>query len=262
MNEFDKTIFDIAHEQISGKQVDTAAARVRQRLFGEPAAATTGPQRLRSCADFQALLPEYLARTLSAGRALLLQDHTRECVACRHALQQARAGSAPTLIRPVTPPTHTLPKIWAIAAMATIAVGLTGWFVSRTLLSGSKGPISVKTVSGILYVVSDRGSTPIFTGYRITPGQRVRTAKDSTAVVELGDGSLVEMNARAELAVLTAAGGTNIRLDRGNIIVQAAKQRSGTLDILTPDCTVSVKGTIFAVARGIKGRGSAWCRAR
>ena len=254
MNQFDKTIFDIAHEEITGKQVDIAAARVRQKLFGDRSAAdTAGPQRLRSCADFQALIPEYLMRTLSAGRSLLLQDHTRECVACRHALQQARAGAGPTLVRPITPPTKTIPKVWAIAAMATIAVGLTGWLVARTLLPASSGPIAVKSVSGILYAVSDHGNMPIFSGYRINPGQRVRTAKDSTAVVQLGDGSLVEMNARAELAVLPKSGGTNIRLDRGNIIVQAAKQRKGTLDILTPDCTVSVKGTIFAVGRGIKG---------
>ena len=258
MNQFDKAIFDIAHQQISGKEVDAAAARVRQNLFGETAApalnqGAANPQRLRNCADFQDLIPTYLNKNLSAARALLLQDHTRECVACRHALQNARAGVAPTLIRPVTPPTRVISKVWAIAAMATVAVGLTGWFVSRAFVSGPNGPVAVQTVSGILYAVSDRGSTPIFAGHEVAPGQHIRTAKDSTAVIRLGDGSLVEMNARAELAVLHESHGASIHLDRGNIIVQAAKQRTGTLDILTADCNVSVKGTIFSVARGIKG---------
>jgi hypothetical protein len=258
VNQLDKAIFDIAHEQISGKQVDTAAARVRQRLFAESAAASlavdnAGPQRLRNCADFQALIPTYLNKTLSAGRALLLQDHTRECIACRHALQNARAGVAPTLIRPVTAPTRTISSVWAIAAMATVGLGLTGWFVRSAFLHGAGGTVTVKNVSGILYAVSDRGSTPIFSGREIAAGQHIRTAKDSTAVVQLGDGSLVEMNARAELSVVSETRGTDIRLDHGNIIVQAAKQRTGTLDILTADCTVSVKGTIFAVAHGTRG---------
>src|ERR1700683_1347831 len=188
MNQLDKAIFDIAHEQISGKQVDYAAARVKQNLFGNAASAGTpdGPQRLRTCADFQALIPAYLNRTLSAGRSLLLQDHTRECLACRHALQNARAGVAPTLIRPVTPPTRTISNIWAIAAAATVAVGLTGWLVGRSFVAGPSGPVAVQTVSGILYAVSDRGSTPIFAGREIARGQHVRTAKDSTAVIRLG----------------------------------------------------------------------------
>ena len=257
MNQLDKAIFDIAHEQVSGKQVDTAATHVRQNLFGATTAAPDGNpnsnHRLRNCADFEALIPAYLNKTLSAGRSLLLQDHTRECLSCRHALQNARSGVAPTLIRPVTPPTRTISNVWAIAAMATVGIGLTGWLVSSAFRSAPSGPISVKTVSGILYAVSDRGSTPIFAGREIARGQHVRTAKDSTAVIRLGDGSLVEMSARSELSVLDEAHGVSVHLDRGNIIVQAAKQRNGTLDILTPDCTVSVKGTIFAVARGTKG---------
>jgi hypothetical protein len=36
-------------------------------------------------------------------------------------------------------------------------------------------------------------------------------------------------------------------------MVEAAKQRRGRLEISTPDCMVSVKGTIFSVSRGLKG---------
>lgn len=250
MNKLDQVIFEIAHEKTPANQAESAAARVRQRLFGETAA---GPQRLRSCSDFQALIPAYLNHTLSAGRALLLQDHTRECAACRNALRTARSGAGPVLIRPVTPPSRTIPSGWAIAAAAVITVGLTGWVAGRAFVNGRGLQTTVQTVSGILYAVSDRGSTPIFAGREIASGEHVRTAKASTAIVRLGDGSLIEMSERAELSVVPESRGANIRLDRGNIIVQAAKQRSGTLNVLTPDCTVSVKGTIFAVSRGTKG---------
>ncbi len=142
--------------------------------------------------------------------------------------------------------------MWAVAAMAVLTVGLGAWLVSRAFVAGS-GPVAVQSVSGILYTVSDTGSTPIFAGHQIAAGQHIRTAKNSSAVVRLADGSLVEMNERAELSVSPDTHGANIRLDQGNIIIQAAKQRSGTLNVLTADCTVSVKGTIFAVGRGTKG---------
>ena len=249
MKKLDQAIFEIANQEVPEQYSDQAAERVRAKLFGETKAA---PERLRSCADFQAIIPSYLNRTLSAGRSLLLQDHTRECVACRQAVETARAGARPMLVRPVTPPSRTVPKIWAIAAMALVTVGLGAWMLNRTFSTGG-GQIAVHSVSGILYAVSDRGAEPIFTGKQIAEGQRVRTAKDSTAVVRLPDGSLVEMNERSELSVGRSGRNSTVRLDRGNIIVQAAKQRSGTLDVLTADCTVSVKGTIFAVDRGTKG---------
>lgn len=249
MSKLDPVVEAIRKEEPQDAQIEAAAERIRQKFFANSLAA---PERLRSCADFQAIIPAYLNKTLSAARALLLQDHTRECVACRHAVEKARAGSAPTLIRPVTAPARTIPKIWAIAAMLVLMAGMAAWTVSLFRPGGSR-EVAVQSVNGILYAISDKGSTAVFSGRELGEGERVRTAKGSTAVLRLGDGSLVEMNERSELAVTHASQGAVIRLGRGDIIVQAAKQRSGTLDVLTPECLVSVKGTVFAVNRGIKG---------
>lgn len=250
MNKLDQIIAEIQKQEATEQQIAEAAARVRRNLFA-PAEETAG--RIRSCADYQALIPSYLNRTLSAGRSLLLQDHTRECVGCRRALDEARAGGRPTLVRPITPPSRTIPKAWAMAAMALITVGLGGWLASSLFFTGSGGTMTVQAVNGTLYEVSGAVSTPVFPGRQIAPGQKVRTAKGSTAVLRLSDGSLVEMNARAEVSVSRDLTGATINLGRGEIIVQAAKQKLGTLNVLTRDCNVAVKGTIFSVALGMKG---------
>jgi len=54
-------------------------------------------------------------------------------------------------------------------------------------------------------------------------GERVRTAKDARAVVQLSDGSAIEMKDRSELYLTKNGSGTTIHLSRGNIVVEAAK---------------------------------------
>src|SRR5437660_6282178 len=47
--------------------------------------------------------------------------------------------------------------------------------------------------------------------------------------------------------------GRSIQLERGNIIIQAAKRESGHLYVAAQDCRVSVTGTVFSVNAGMKG---------
>ncbi len=61
------------------------------------------------------------------------------------------------------------------------------------------------------------------------------------------------MGERAELTVTARGHDTTIHLARGQIIVQAAKRRTGHLRVASGDCTVSVTGTVFSVNNGLKG---------
>jgi FecR-like protein len=64
---------------------------------------------------------------------------------------------------------------------------------------------------------------------------------------------MVEVNERTELYVTAAWSGAAIHLQRGDVIVKAAKQRRGHLQVLTRDSVASVKGTVFAVSAGMGG---------
>ena len=251
-----KTHLDAILDSIRAETADVAVEaeainRVRSRVFA--AAADPAVDTLRTCADFQSLLRPYLAKSLPESRVMLLEDHVHSCVDCRRALSAARSGKVLTMTRPRVVQ-HELPAYFknAAAVAAVLVVSLTGWGIVRMLPSAGTRA-TVQSVSGILYAVSDQSSAPIFSGRQIGDGQRVRTAKESTALLRLSDGSLVEMNERAELSITQNARGANIRLDRGNIIVQAARQKHGALFVSTPDCLVTVHGTVFAVTRGVKG---------
>ncbi|HWL41047.1 MAG TPA: FecR family protein, partial [Gemmatimonadaceae bacterium] len=107
----------------------------------------------------------------------------------------------------------------------------------------------VSTEGGLFRVAA--GS--VQAGAAIGERDSVRTGPGARAVLQLADGSRVDVNERTELFLTAAWSGQTIHLQRGDIIVNAAKQRRGGLRVLTRDSIASVKGTIFAVSAGVGG---------
>src|SRR5882672_4108425 len=255
---FDRLLSGIRNEQVDEQVVSQAGKRVWAAISGSANAALS-MHKLRSCEDFRGLIPEYLGESLPEARRLLLEDHVHQCVACRHAVEQARAGE----LQPVWQPELSLAASaerrfpvwrWAMGAVAAVVVAVAGLALVNGLFPGQhaiRG--AVQNVDGSLYAVSDDQVRVIPAGYQIRNGDQIRTAKGSNAVVRLLDGSLVEMSERSDLWVSREWRGTTIHLDGGRIIVQAAKQRTGRLYVASDDCLVSVKGTIFSVNHGTKG---------
>ena len=236
-------IAEIRDEPVDPAVIEAAASRVRDRL---PQHAT-----LRSCADFQALLPDYRAGKLSPARALLLKDHTHECVACYRALKAAPEA----IVRHPAPGTrHPLFSRWALAAALVGAAGLGFWAFGDRLRPAFSGPEAVvESADGLIYRVSDTGTVPLIRGAAVPAGVDIRTARDSRAMLRLRDGSHVEMRERSGLSVSERGKDLTIGLDRGAIIVQAAKRHTGHLYVSTRDCRVAVTGTVFSVNSGLKG---------
>ncbi len=250
---FERLLSTIRNEHVDDKTVARAGDRVWGSLTGESPASSLGVHALRSCADFQALIPGYLDKKLAAPRALLFEDHVHACVDCRHAVEGARSVTTQTVWKPKREAGFPVWR-WAIGAAAVVAIAFGALSYNEGILPGQH-PVrgEVQSVNGSLYAVSGDDMRLVPTGYRITNGARIRTAKGSTAVLRLTDGSLVEMGERAGVSVSRGWKGTTIQLDDGQVIVQAAKQRTGHLFVATDDSLVSVKGTIFSVNHGTKG---------
>ncbi len=143
---------------------------------------------------------------------------------------------------------------WGIAAALVIGFGLLALpFIQRYAPFGGELEATVQAAEGQVYQIADTTSTPIITGEKLAKGERVRTAKGAHAILRLGDGTTVEMRERSELSLTKNGQGTTIHLNRGDIMVEAAQQKSGRLFVDTGDSLVSVTGTIFSVASGTKG---------
>jgi len=264
----DGVVARVREEEIEAATVSDAATRVWARVSTESAQAATAPQstagaveHIRNCADFQALIPDYLGGELTPARTLLFEDHTLECIPCRKALKLARTGGASVATRAVRPKAkqstnwQITPSFrrWAIAATLVLCVGLTALVFVNRFNSGNAIAATIDAADGAVYHISEADTDALAAGAKLKQGERIRTAKESGAVLQLADNSLVEMRERSEIYLTESSVGTTIHLERGNVIVQAAKQRERHLYVATPDSLVSVTGTIFSVNSGTKG---------
>lgn len=252
----DEAVAGIRDEPIDPRLEQEAAQKLLSRLRPQlDARSRQTSESIRGCADYQALIPVYLAGKLPDARRILFEDHVRHCIPCRKAMREARNGKQ-AAARPTRGPSWTDSwGKWALAAaVVIIAIGLTQLgILDQFLPKTTSGQASVQSVTGTLMRVSENGSSALAAGTPIGMREELRTAKATRSKVTLGDGSVVEVSERSEFSISEARDGITFNLNRGNIIVKAADQGSGHLYVRTQDCTVAVKGTIFSVVSGPKG---------
>ncbi len=256
----DQVTAEIRNEEIAPATMEQAAARVWTRLAAEAPATlltATSAEHIESCNDFQSLIPAYLNHSLSEARSLLLVDHTHECIPCRRALKEARnAGAAPRKAVAQRQVFRISPVVmrWGIAAVLVIGFTLLAIpLLQRYLPFGNNFEATVQAAEGQVYQIADTKTVPLAAGALLQKGETVRTAKDAHAFVRLGDGSVIEVNDRSEFSLSNNRLGTTIHLNRGNIIVEAAKQTGSHLFVETGDAHIAVTGTVFSVNNGTRG---------
>lgn len=239
----EQAMTEIRNDTVDPATVEAAAERVWARL-----AAAHAPEHLRTCADFQALFADYRAHRLSDARRALVEDHLHTCVVCR------KVYEGRVTVMPAPAARRTYPQVrWAVAAAVVLTAGVAVWYTVGPFGAGN-GRAIVESVNGTLFVLASDGTLhPMRAGQDLPDGAEVRTAKDSTAMLQLRDGSQVEVRERSAVSASSSGQDLTVRLSRGNVIVQAAKRKHGHLYVATADCRVAVTGTVFTVVSGVKG---------
>ena len=250
----DAVVAEVRDDELDPRVVEEAGRRVWARIAAEAAKATPDrPERLESCDDFRALFDEYRAGTLSGAQRMLMEDHTHSCVACRKVLHPITVRMTDTNVVEM-PKRSWHPMRWAAAAAIFMTAGVTSFWVWDNIAPPPAGSrITVVSADGPVYRLKDGSMQTVSAGAQFADRERLRTAGGGHAIVKLYDGSTVEVSERAELTVSQGRKDTNIHLERGRIIVQAAKRDRGHLYVISSDSRVAVTGTVFSVNRGIAG---------
>jgi ferric-dicitrate binding protein FerR (iron transport regulator) len=207
------------------------------------------------CAGFRHDFAAYASGGLPGARRLLVDDHLSRCAHCRRALadfQQPASGELVGKVMAMRPRRAPVPR-WAswAAAAGFAAVSL---YASRGALDRALAPTGprarLEAATGGVFLLA---SHALQVGEGLVSGQTIRTGAGAHAILRLVDGSRVELNERTEMFLETAWSGETIQLERGDVLVEAAKQRLGHLRVVTRDSVASVKGTVFAVSADAAG---------
>ncbi len=237
----EKALQEMKQEDVDAGTLEAARARV----WNEVANATG-----TSCAEFRPDFRAYLSGQLGGSRRVLMEDHLSRCPACR-ASMAAMKGEHRVIAMPQRSSTRWV-RWGSLAAAAALLFGVL--YLGRGSIDAMMAPggprATVVSAAGSLYRLPGGA---LAAGASIGEKELVRTGPGAHAVLRLADGSILDVNERTELFVTTAWSGKAIHLQRGDVVVRAAKQRRGSLRVLTRDSIASVKGTVFAVSAGMGG---------
>jgi hypothetical protein len=237
----EKALHEMKQEDVDAGTLEAARERVWDEVTNAVGAI---------CAEFRPDFRAYLSGELGGSRRVLMVDHLSRCPACRASMAGMK-GDSRVVAMPQRSSTRWV-RWGTLAAAAALLFAVL--YLGRDSIDAVMAPggprATVASASGGLYRLPG-GS--LAAGAAIGEGDLVRTGPGAHAVLRLADGSTVDVNERTELYVTAAWSGRAIHLQRGDVVVRAAKQRRGHLRVLTRDSIASVKGTVFAVSAGMGG---------
>jgi len=237
----EQALQEMKAEDVDTATIDAARARVRAKLPNVGSA---------TCVEFRQDFPAYIAKGLADNRRLLVEDHLSRCPSCRAHIAEMK-GERTVIAMPQRSSSKWM-RWGGMAAAAALFLAVL--YLGRDAIDGMMAPggprATVVSADGGLYRLPVGA---LEKGAAIGEHESVRTGPGAHAVLRLADGSMVDVNERTEFYVTAAWSGQAIHLQRGDIIVKAAKQRRGHLQVLTRDSIASVKGTVFAVSAGMGG---------
>ncbi|MFH1965118.1 MAG: FecR family protein [Acidobacteriota bacterium] len=246
-NLLDEATAQVRERTGDSSQIEESSGRIWRKIEGK---AATG------CARFSSLIASYHNGSLDEAQRTLLQEHMKECFTCKSKLRRLQSGKLAgehtgTGGTRAVPPWMKWGSLAAGLVIMIMAAQFMFWAGMLPLVSADA--VTVGSLEGSLYTLDGQDILPVAAGDVYSYGKTLRTGPKTGAIVSLRDGSEVELAERTEFSVVGGWKGDSIRLNRGNIIIRASDQGSGRLRVLTEDCDVTVKGTIFSVRHGLKG---------
>ncbi|MCY3621446.1 MAG: FecR family protein [Gammaproteobacteria bacterium] len=251
----DQALAAVCEEVPPGGSEQGAAARVRRSL-GLPA----GPAG--NLTDYGSLIPAYLVGRLNDAQRLLFEDEVRTSIPLRRALAAARGegggNQATPIVQSAADPrpergSARKDRRWFYAIAAGVAVAVGAVLILPILDEPAMRLARVDTVEGMSLRQVGGQWVPLVQDDWIEDGQRLATKQNGTALLQFEDGSRVEVAPRSLLLLTGGRGGSRLRIDHGDVIVQVTPQGDGTFDIATDDLVVEVVGTTLGVSHGTKG---------
>ena len=237
----ERALQEMKEESVDALTLEAARKRVWKTVTNDASA---------TCAEFRQDFHAYLVNELRGSRRMLVEDHLSRCPGCRARIAELKGEK--TIIAMPLRSSSRWGQWGALAAVAALLFAVL--YLGRGAIDSMMGPggprATVVSADGGLYRVP---MGDLETDAAIGEHESVRTGPGAHAVLRLVDGLMVDVNERTELFVTAAWSGQTIHLQRGDIIVKAAKQRRGRLRVLTRDSIASVKGTVFAVSAGMGG---------
>src|SRR5580693_1383507 len=159
----DQVISELRGEQPDAKTLSASAERVWQRLqTGEgDEAASSALQPIRGCADIRSLLPALHQHELPPARALLVEDHLRECVSCRSYASGRGVDSATSVNWRMEPASRGFQWSFVRLSLAAGTLALliaTVWTGRSWYFAGPPGSrAQIDSIEGQAYLIGSAG---------------------------------------------------------------------------------------------------------
>jgi ferric-dicitrate binding protein FerR (iron transport regulator) len=205
----------------------------------------------------QLVVDDLLAQKLTVDRRNFLaqveqriSDHQRNEQEIDSQVVELHAMAAAEIERPVGRPN----RVWvqAVLAASILAMAVGAWLLPKYLPRPDIAVAKVKELSGEVTSMRDSRSEPLTASATLFAGQVITTPTSGMLELEYADQSVVRIAGDSRLTVESdpTSGAKRLRLDRGQVWADVAKQTVGAMQIVTPHAVATVLGTQFRLTVG------------
>ncbi len=143
-------------------------------------------------------------------------------------------------------------RVWvqAVLAASILAIAVSAWLVPRFLPRPDIAVAKVRDMQGAVTSTRNSRNEPLTAQGTLFAGQVIDTPADGMLELEYADKSLVRIAGDSLLTVESdpTSGAKRLRLDRGQVWADVARQTAGAMQIVTPHAVATVLGTQFRLS--------------